>query len=202
MRYTPHLCAGDYRQVLLVGQLRSRNHRAHADRIDSDGLAGISGATNTSDHGDVALTTSLLINDQATFVTQNPNASRLALLLSPNQFRDVRKSMDASTAAQFGNDARSTDIRTLLGTRSGFKGMWEDMEVYVSTNIPNAASKDEGAIVAAGEQGALAYASWAPIGVVPEDNPKAYGFDLWVSARYGVGISHQTNMLEIKSSDD
>lgn len=176
--------------------------RGLVDRIDSDILAGISAATNTADHGDVALTTALLINDQATFMTQNPNADRLALLLSPNQWRDLRKSMDSSTAAAFGNDARSGEVRATHGSKAGFKGMWEDMEVYVSTNVPNASSKDEGAIVAAGMGGALAYASWAPIDMVPEANPAAYGYDLWVSARFGTAISNNANMLEIKSSDD
>lgn len=176
--------------------------RGMVNRVDSDGLGGISSATNTADHGDVALTTTLLINDQATFRGQNPNADRLALLLSEIQFRDLRKSMDATTAANFGNDARSSDIRTLVGTKAGFRGMWEDLEVYVSTNIPTAASKDEGAIVAAGEGGALVYCSWQPITVDSEPNYESHGWDFWLSARYGVGISNDANMLEIKSSDD
>ena len=190
-------------QIRAAAEIKIANGtRNMVNRIDSDGLSAISNASNTSDHGDVALTTALLIDDQATFIGQNPNAMRLALLLSEVQFRDLRKSMDASTAANFGNDARSQEIRTALGTRAGFKGMWEDMEVYVSTNIPNASSKDEGAIVAAGDEGALVYASWEPLMVNPEPNYQNVGVDFWFTARYGTGISNNANMLEIKSSDD
>jgi len=169
------------------------------DQLDEDGLVNIQDATNTQSFTGAALSLTNFGTAKATYKAQNPLGMRHAAVLQGSQIRDLSASIRSTTGAIWGG-AMGPEGRTAVGSVArGYLGMFEGFEVYEANNVAAQSSDYTGAMLAAGERGALVLCSWTPIEYEAERVAERKGTKLVTSKRYGTGITDNANLLEIVS---
>lgn len=172
------------------------------DQIDEDFLSNITSATNTASFTGVDLTIARFGSALATFKAQNPAGSRLAFVGSETQIADLKADIRTTSGAIFGGEF-GNQVSGMLDTRArGFLGMYEGVEMYTAHgNVPATSGDDNGALMVAGQKGALALVVWKPITTGFEEELKRLQLDVVTYARYGTGITNDSNLLEVVSAN-
>jgi hypothetical protein len=169
------------------------------DQLDEDLLLNIQDATNTETFTGAPFNLAAFGTSKATYKAQNPNGTRSACVLHGSQVRDLASSVRGTTGAIFGG-AMGPEGRTVVGNTSrAYLGQYEGFEMYEANNVPAQSSDYTGAMMAAGERGALVLCEWTPVLHEAERVSERKSTKLVTTKRYGTGITDNSNLLEIVS---
>jgi len=169
------------------------------DQLDEDFLLNIQSATNTANFTGAAFNLTNFGTAKATYKAQNPNGGSHAMVLHGAQLRDLAASIRSTTGAIFGGAMGPEGMTALGGTAQAFQGTLEGFSVYEANNVPTQSSDYTGAMLAAGDRGAIALVEWTPIQHEAERVAERTSTKLVTSKRYGTGITDNGNLLELVS---
>lgn len=184
-----------------AAEMFALNLRGMRERLTSDVLGLITSATNTSSFSGTNLDLDKWGTATAAFEGQNPYPFTRVAILSVNQLRDLKKAIRNS-----GGTIEATGRG--LGVLGAIQGQIFEFEGWVIVSsglVPEFdATNDSGALVVVGPGEArvwstFARAFWWDLRNEVERDGKKQTNSLITSARYGVGITNQSNLREIVS---
>lgn len=177
------------------------NEDRGAKRVNEDILSLFTSCTNTHTVGNAAFTLVQWGIAKAKYKALNPRGSRHAYVGSNASIKNLEADLRTAGSAILSNPLyMNGDI--IKNPGQGYIGQYEGFEIYESSSCPdNDADTISTAFLVAGDQGALGLALWWPWRHQIHANPAAAGNELFTSARYGVCITNQSNILEVISED-
>jgi len=184
-----------------LGDIIMLNEDAGAERLTKDACALFTSATNTHNVGNAAFTLTQWGLAKAKYKALNPRGSRHAYVGSNASIKDLEADLRTSGSAILSNPLYiNGDV--IKNPGQGFIGMYEGFEIYETSSCPdNDADTISTAFLVAGELGAIGLAVWWRWMHEVRPNPGAAGNELFTSARYGLCITNQANLLEVISQD-
>lgn len=179
------------------------NLRAMRERVSSDILGLTTSATNTSDFSGAALDLTKWGTATAAFNAQLPYAgfARVAVL-HPAQVADLKAEIRTNGGTI---EATGRGLGLLEGQGDGSIYMFEGWTIIESALVPQFdASNWSGALIVVGKDALHTWSTfgwgvWKGITNEIERHAKKLTSDLVTSARYGVGITNQSNLRELVS---
>lgn len=161
--------------------------RAMQNRLESDTLANITGATSTIGGVATVMTVAHLAAGLGTFELTNPPDSNIAVIMAPFQWRDLTTDAIANAAGIF----TSLDLGELNAGVPGFKGRILGANIFVTANVATETTGRNAVITGMGSgKSGLGIAVWQRTQAERDPVPTRFADVYVLSARYGTTLTN------------